>query len=354
MKVIKKTALSIFCVLNTLNLFSSANSNKQAYEVIGIGSAFMDYIIKINDEDLEKMNYPKGSWGCIDQKNFKKVIHQKENNVITSPGGSGGNVIKGLANLGQKCAVLGKVGEDEEGVLYLKCMENLAVTSLMQKTKIPTAQAICFITPDGQRTMRSLGSEKDINVDIDLDKSVFSNIKLLHLEGYQLYNAKLFEKSIEYAKKNGAKVSMDLASVEIVKEFKDDLLNILPKYVDIIFANENEAFELTHLNPQEACDFLATFCDVAVVTMGDKGSWAKSGKVKFYTPALSVDDAIDSTGAGDLFASGFLHGYLDNEPLQRCSWIGSLVASKVVQIYGTEIPKDVWAEINQNVKNHKN
>lgn len=343
--------LSIVVSLQTL-LIGAETTKKNDYEIIGLGSAFVDYIIKVNDEELESMKYPKGSWDSIDLKNFQKVITKKDQNMITASGGSGGNVVKGLANLGQKCAVLGKVGEDDQGVFYLKCMENLAITPLLTRTKLPTAQAICFVTPDGQRTMRSLGAEKDTPDDLELDKNIFDNIKLFHIEGYQLYNPKLFKESIEYAKKSGAKISIDLASDSIVKEFKDDLLNIIPKYVDIVFANETEAFELTHLNPQEACDFLATFCEIAIVTMGDRGSWAKCGKIKFYTPALSVE-AIDTTGAGDLFASGFLHGYLDNEPLQKCAWMGSLVASKVVEVFGADLSEKTWEEIHKQIEENK-
>ena len=145
-------------------------------------------------------------------------------------------------------------------------------------------------------------------------------------------------------KKQGAKISLDLGSIGIVKTYKDDLLNILPKYVDILFTNESEAFELTHLYPQEACDFLSTLCDIVVVTMGDKGSWTKSEKIKFYTPAHDVK-CVDSTGAGDLFAAGFLHGYLNNENLQKCARIGTFVAAKSVQDYGSEISDDSWKEI---------
>ncbi len=349
MNQIFRLCIALFILIQS-NTYTSQKANN--YDVVGLGTAFIDYIIEVNDKELSDLKYKKGSWGAIDLNSFQTVLDSKAKTVTTSPGGSGGNVIRGLANLGQKCAVLGQVGNDKQGLFYLKSMENLAVKPLMTKTSQPTAQAICFITPDGQRTMRSLGAENEQQSQTNIDKHIFSNVKVFHAEGYQLYNLDFFERSLKYAKESGAKISIDLSSVEIVKRFKDELLNIIPKYVDIVFANEGEAFELTHLNPQESCDFIATLCDVAVVTMGDKGSWAKSGKIKFYTPAFPAD-TLDTTGAGDLFTSGFLYGYLENEPLQRCAIIGSLVASKVVETLGAEMSKETWEEIVKATKDIK-
>lgn len=339
----KKRALLFF-----LPLLVQVNASTKAineHEILGLGSAFIDYILKINEEELEEMKYEKGTWGPIEYSSLQKILKDKDENLInTTGGGSSANVIKGLAKLGQRCAVLGKVGPDDKGSLYLKCLQNIQISTYLQEGTLPTGQALCFVTPDGQRTMRTYFGSSHDSSEITIDPNIFKNIKLFHLEGYQLQNPKLFKEALELAKKNGAKISLDLSSAGIVKQYKDDLLNLLPKYIDIVFANEAEAFELTHLYAQEACDFLATFCDVVVVTMGEKGCWAKSGKIKFYTPAIDVK-AVDTTGAGDLFASGFLHGYLNNENLQKCTWIGSYVASKVVQHYGAEIPESVWKEI---------
>ncbi|MCH9631376.1 MAG: putative sugar kinase YdjH [Chlamydiia bacterium] len=342
--------LSIFAILSiTLpaTAFSKEESSqtKENYDILGLGSAFIDYILKVNDEELEEMKYDKGTWAPIEYTSLRTILKEKDTKLInTTGGGSSANVIKGLAKLGQRCAVLGKIGADEQGSFYLKSLKNIEITPFLHQGSLPTGQALCFVTPDGQRTMRTYLGASHSNENIDINPKIFNNIKLFHLEGYQLQNPKLFKEAIELAKKQGAKITLDLSSIGIVKTYKDDLLNILPKYVDIVFANEAEAFELTHLYPQEACDFLATFCDVAVVTMGNRGSWAKSGTVKFYTPAIDVK-CIDTTGAGDLFASGFLHGYLNNENLQKCAWIGTFVASKVVQQYGSEVDDKLWKEI---------
>lgn len=344
-KAIASVAICMTLFSNSQGFGSETSENDQNYNILGLGSAFIDYILKVNDEELEEMKYDKGTWGPIEYSCLKSILKDKDQHLIQkSGGGSSANVIKGLAKLGQRCAVLGKIGSDDQGAFYLKSLVNIDITPFLHRGALPTGQALCFVTPDGQRTMRTYLGASHSEDEIEIDSKIFENIKLFHLEGYQLQNPKLFKEAIELAKKQGAKISLDLSSIAIVKKYKDDLLNILPKYVDIIFANETEAFELTHLYPQEACDFLATFCDTAVVTMGDKGSWTKSGNIKFYTPAIDVK-TVDTTGAGDLFAAGFLHGYLSNEDLQRCAWIGSFVASKVVQQYGSEISEDSWREI---------
>lgn len=343
-----KVAFVLFFFYPSMFSFAGLVQDK-SYDIIGLGSAFIDYIVKVNDEELNAMKYDKGSWAPIEYSSLQSILKKNNENLLSFSGGSSANVIKGLAKLGQKCAVLGKIGSDDKGLFYLKYLQNLDITPILHKGTLPTGQAICFITPDGQRTMRSYQGSSNDPESVNLDLKIFNKIKLFHIEAYQLQNPSILKQAIEEAKKQGAKISLDLSSSQIVGVYKDDLLNIIPKYIDIVFCNESEAFELTHLPPQEACDFLATFSEITVVTMGDRGSWVKSGKIKFYTPSFDVD-VVDTTGVGDLFASGFLHGYLNNAPLQTCAWIGSYVASKVIQTYGSDIPDSTWKEIYKTLE----
>jgi sugar/nucleoside kinase (ribokinase family) len=318
--------------------------NKQNYDIIAIGSAFLDYIIKVNDEELSAMDCGKGSWAPIEYSSLQSMLQKHDQNLIPYAGRSGANVVRGLAKLGQRCAVIGRIGSDDHALFYLKCLQDLDITPLLDRGELPTGQAICFVTPDGQRTMRAyVGSSHEVQ-EAPLDPTIFNKIKLFHVESYQLQNPSLLKKALEEASKNSAKISLDLSNAQIVKLYKDELLNIIPKYVDIVFASDVEAFELTHLSPQEACDFLATFCEAVVIIMGDKGSWVKSNNIKLYTPAFPVE-VVDTTGARELFSSGFLHGYLNNAPLQACVQLGSYIASKVVQHYGSDIPDYEWKEI---------
>lgn len=350
MRAFLKVASALLLSCSSVTIHASFNQGTN-YDIIGLGSAFIDYIVKVNEEELSEMKCSKGSQDFIEYDSLQSLIKKHDKVQVPSAGGSGANVIKGLAKLGQKCAVLGKIGSDEHALFYLKCLQNLDVTPLLHQGVLPTGQAICFITPDGEGTIRSYkGSSHDVT-EVQIDPKIFHHIKLVHMEAYQLQNPALVRQALEAASKQEAKISLDLSSVNMVQLYKDELLNILPKYVDIIFANEAEAFELTHLAPQEACDFLATFCEVAVITMGDKGCWVKSNPIKFYTPALNVK-VVDTTGAGDLFASGFLYGYLNHASLPACAELGAYIASKVVQHYGSDIPDEEWKEIYCFLERH--
>lgn len=318
---------------------------EKSYDVIGLHSAFIDYIVKINNENQHTIEHESS---CP---LTKQSILKKDLNIDSFSEKSSANVIKGLAKLGQCCAVIGKIGFNDTGLFYLKCLQNLDITPMLHKGVLPTGQAICFITSSNQKTRKSSMGSPHSSEEIPLDAKIFHEIRLFHIESSQLQYPNLLKAALEEAKKQGAKISLDLSSVEVVKLYKDDLLNIIPKYIDIVFANESEAFELTNLPPQEACDFLATFCEVVAITMGDKGCWVKSGKIKFYTPSVAAN-AVDKTGAGDLFASGFLHGYLNHAPLQTCAWLGSYVASKVIQIHGSDIPDSIWKEIYKTLEGY--
>lgn len=332
-------------ILSTVVSCLLAQEEKEdSHEVLGLGSAFIDYIIQVNDNQLLDLKYEKGSWAPIEYDCLKKILDTNDEKINTFHGGSGANVIKGLAQLGHHCAIVGQVGSDKEGLYYLKSLEKLDIRSLLQVGSLPTGQAVCFITPDGQKTMRSYAGASHSEESVKIDSKVFEGISLFHIESYQLQNPKIFKQALDLALSSGAKVSLDLSSVGIVRKFKDELLNILPKYVDIVLGNQEEFFELTNLPPQEACDFLGSFCDVVAITMGSEGSWVKSGSVKIYTPSINVS-VVDTTGAGDLFASGFLYGYLQHMPVHTCAWLGTYMASKVIQILGAEISEKDWPEI---------
>ena len=150
---------------------------------------------------------------------------------------------------------------------------------------------------------------------------------------------------MELAKKAGAKVSFNLGSFEITHQYKQTIMDLLPQHVDLLFANAVETEVLTHLNPEKGCEFLKNLCETAIVTMGEHGCWAARGKEKIYQPAFHVPNVIDTTGAGDLFASGFLHEYLSNKSIGDCARAGALIASAVIQNIGVTIPAPVWENL---------
>ncbi len=319
------------------------------YEVLTLSAAIMDHYFHISDEQLKSITNEKGGWAPISRKTLNSILEKSDTTSKMVPGGSGANVTKGLAQLGEKCALIGKVGDDEKGEYYTKKLEDHGVIPLFKKGNLPTGQAICLITPDGERTFRTyLGASHSLT-DLDFDKELFeSQVRHFHIEGYQLVDQDLVIRMLKLAKEADVTVSIDLANVEIVRRNEKFIRDILEKYIDIVFCNEREAKVLTNLPASESCDVLAEICEIAVITMSERGSWARRGNTKVYMEALSVN-AIDTTGAGDLYASGFLHGYLRGYTLKNCVWIAAYVSSNVVKRIGPEISKSVWEEIRKTI-----
>jgi sugar/nucleoside kinase (ribokinase family) len=199
---------------------------------------------------------------------------------------------------------VGKIGHDELGSFFAQELENQKTRlHLLYSTSQDTGTALSLITPDSERTFATyLGAAVELGAD-DLQSSFFEDFTLLHLEGYLVYNHQLIEESIRRAKERNMEISIDLASYNVVEANRDFLTKIIKDSVDIVFANEMEAKALTGYEPEKALDILSEYCKVAVVKVGAKGSWIKVGNVKTFIEALKVK-AIDTTGAGDLYASG--------------------------------------------------
>ena len=345
MKVFNALLMSCFFCITTLK----AETPKKTPEVLSLCSAMVDHFFLISEEQMHLFMLEKGTWAPIDYPTLCSILKNNPNASRMLPGGSGVNVIKGLAQLNHRCAALGKIGSDEKGEFFLRSLRKLGIATYMQEDKIPTGQAICFITPDAERTFCTYMGASHNLTEMQLDDSLFEGITLFHVEGFQLVDRDLLTRALNKAKKAGIQVSLDLGNHKIVQSNREFLLDILPEYVDFVFCNQAEARELTGLPPKEACTYLASLCEVAVVTMGERGCWTQSGKSLFYTPSFAVN-AVDTTGAGDLFASGFLHGILADEPLQKCAWLGSLVASYVVGVVGSQIPDHMWEEIHKRIE----
>ncbi|MFQ5729094.1 MAG: carbohydrate kinase family protein, partial [Waddliaceae bacterium] len=184
----------------------------------------------------------------------------------------------------------------------------------------------------------------------DLDPAHFKNVNIVHIEGYSLQNEKVTEKAMRLAKESGALVSLDLGSFEIVNQYKSTILGLLEKYVDLVFTNKDETLALTGFPPEKGCEQIKNLCEIAVVMIGKEGSWVGWGDETHRCPTFQVE-AIDTTGAGDLFASGFLHALLEGKPAEECAKWGAITASTVVQVIGTEIPPEKWKQIKDRLGN---
>lgn len=319
------------------------------YDIIAIGAPVVDHIIRVDEQYLRSLKGGKGGMVLINYHTLNDILAKLHGEATLTAGGSAANTIKGMARLGNRCAFWGKIGHDAAGNRFIDSLQTLGILPLMNYSKTPTAHALCLVTPDGERTMRTyLGASLEMAAQ-ELQDAVFENVKLAHFEGYNLLKTHLTETGMALAKKMGARVSLDLASYEIVTAHRERILELLTKYVDIVIANADEAWALLGLPPQECCLALTDVCEVAVVLFGAGGCWV-GNKGKVFHGAPFPVQPIDTTGAGDLFASGFLHAYLQGWPIQECARAGNLTGSAVVQVLGAEIPPVAWEQIKSALK----
>ncbi|MBN2613286.1 MAG: adenosine kinase [Bacteroidales bacterium] len=315
-------------------------------KVLGIGNALVDVIIKVKDElVLEKYSLPKGSMQLVDN-GVAEMIEKdtRDHPVFLASGGSGSNTIHGLAKLGIKTGYIGKTGKDTHGEFFSKDMDKAGITPYLGIGNAPTGRAMTIVTPDSERTFATyLGSAIELTAE-DFLITPFKDYSLLHVEGYLVPNKDLVYTMLKEAKKAGMTVSLDMASYNVVEANLDFLKEIVKEYVDIVFANEEEAYAFTGKNPLEAAGTIAQIAQYAVVKTGKSGSIIKH-KNEIAEIGVIKASCIDTTGAGDLYASGFLYGYLNHLSLQKCGELGALLAGKVIENLGAKIPETTWPVI---------
>lgn len=318
--------------------------------IIGIGNALVDVITLIdNDQILEKFLLPKGSMQLVDSETSRKV----KSGILDfskqlSSGGSAANTIHGLSMLGAESAFIGSVGIDDTGAFFENDMKDAGVSTIMFKRDSPTGTAVALITPDSERTFAThLGAATELNAG-ELTADLFKDYDILYLEGYLIFNRPLVEKACSIAKDLNMKVALDLSSYNVVEAKLDDFREIIAKYVDIIFANEDEARSYTGLEPPDSLYALSGCCEIAVVKAGKDGSWIKRGDEVYKIDAHEVK-CIDTTGAGDLYSAGFLFGLVSGLSLEKCGVIGSYLAEQVICITGARMNSTKWADINHVV-----
>ncbi|MDR1552779.1 MAG: adenosine kinase [Prevotellaceae bacterium] len=320
-------------------------------KILGIGNALVDILaIFKNDMMLQKYNLPKGSMTHVDEattnKIFDDIKRQSKYNIVA--GGSAANTVNGLGKLGIKTAFIGKTGKDELGNFFIDDMKKNGTEPKLITVEKTTGNCKVLITPDGERTMCTyLGAAIDL-CEEDLCDKQFEGYDYLHIEGYLVQNHGLMRRALDIAKQHRIIISLDMSSFNVVAENKKFMTEILHKYVDIIFANEEEAKVFTGRESKEALDMLAEICKIAIVKIGSAGSYVKQGN-EFYKIQPVQAKAIDATGAGDLYASGFLYGMAKKLPIEICGEIGSLCAGNVVEVVGTKLSDERWNNIKKSI-----
>ena len=314
-------------------------------KVLGIGNALVDILTRIdNDNILNELGLPKGSMQLVSDNTSEqigKALEGFENSM--APGGSAANTIHGLAKCGVATGFIGFTGNDEVGLFFEEAMKSAGVKPIMFHDDVRSGIASAIISPDGERTFATnLGAAVLLN-ETHLTPDLFKGWDYCYVEGYLIANRPLFEKAIKLAKHTGCKVVLDLASYNVVDENRDFLLELLPD-IDIVFANEEEAKALTHSTPEESLEFIAKNCEIAVVKVGKRGSLIKRGTEKVQVGVNKVN-VVDTTGAGDMYAAGFLAGLIFGYDLKKCGELGNCLAENVIQNIGAKLTDEQWKSI---------
>ena len=320
-------------------------------KILGMGNALTDILLQINnDEVLSLLNLPKGGMQLIDTERSEEISNAvKQYPTKMATGGSASNTINGITKLGLEAGFVGKIGNDEIGIFFTNDSISNGVMPHLQQSETPSGRCIVLVSPDGERTLCTfLGAACELVAE-DLKPEMFQGYDIFHIEGYLVQNHDLIRTAVRLAKESGLKVSIDLASYNVVEENLDFLNEIIREYVDIVFANEEEARAFTGKEPEDALIHISGHCDIAVVKIGKEGSYVKSGnEVVQVKPRLA--NCIDTTGAGDLYAAGFLFGLANDYSLEVCGKIGSLVSGNVVEVLGAKMAEEVWSDIHAEIE----
>lgn len=321
--------------------------------ILGIGNALTDILAVLPDDSLlDKYHLPKGSMQHVDMETGDKIwAALKPLGVKYVAGGSAANTISCTAIFGMPSSFIGKIGDDELGLLFKSDQEQYGVRTNLLKSEHSSGRSMVFVSGgNAERTFAVyLGAALDL-VPEDLKPEFFKGHDYFHIEGYLVQNQALIRKAVEMAHDAGCLISLDMASYNVVESNNAFLHDIVEKYVDIVFANETEARAFTKLDdPEASLDDIASRCRIAVVKVGKDGSWVKSGDEKHYIPSWPAD-TVDATGAGDTYAAGFLYAHSLGMPLKVCGEIGSIIAAKVVEVIGTKIDIPRWRAAKEEIR----
>lgn len=316
--------------------------------IVGIGSVLIDILVYEDDNFVRTLNAEKGGMTLVEMDFIQQALSKVKGKPKIVPGGSACNTIIGVGQLGGMARFVGKRGEDEFGVIFEADLKRNHVEPNLFTSPSSTGRVLSIITPDAQRSMFTfLGASAEMLPE-DITHKCFDDAAIVYVEGYLLFNKDLILKALETAKKSGALIALDLASFTVVEESRDILAKIISDYVDILIANEDETSAFTgYFDEKKGIEALSKDVDIAILKVGKKGSYiAHDGEIIRVKPKGS-GKALDTTGAGDLWASGFLFGLMNGYPLEKCGELGSACGYEVCQVVGANIPEDGWDRIKR-------
>ena len=321
-------------------------------KVLGIGSPIVDLLANVDDKFLEDIKAEKGGMVLVDSNEMDELLANLPEQPVLAPGGSAGNTIFGLARMHNSTAFLGKLGDDAAGEYYRQRLVELGGCdkSFIVVNGGVTGRCLSMVTPDSQRTMRTdLGVASSLVPD-DIIHAHFEGVDHVHVEGYLLYLDDVTEKILATAKECGCTISLDLATFELIRLKRDLLVKLLKDYIDVVFANEDEAFEFAGTkDPEAQAAKLFELCPVVAVKLGSEGCLLQDEFGTYKVPGQEVN-VVDTTAAGDLWAAGFLHGWTNGCSVEESGKYGTIAATEVIKVMGSSISDETWHEINTQVK----
>lgn len=324
----------------------------ETQQFIGVGAPLVDMLAHVEESFIASVPGEKGGMALVDAAGMGELVGQLAEPARMMPGGSAANTIQGLGKLGARCTFLGKLGQDESASYFRQAFAESGVDLSRLKTDPDqeTGRCLSLITPDSERTCRThLGAAMGLTPG-DVQTDDFRGCANAHVEGYLLFNRELTQRVLDCALEAACCVSLDLASFEVVEANRELLPELLDKYVDVVFANETEAETFCgSADPEAGVAALSRHCRAGAVKIGPQGAYLWRDGEREFVPARQVT-AVDTTGAGDLWAAGFLHGHVRGCELAACGRFGALTGAEVVQLVGATIPEAKWLAIRAEIQ----
>ncbi len=315
-------------------------------KITGVGSALVDLLLQEDDAFLASLGSEKGGMTLVENDFIEEVLARTKNEPLVVSGGSACNTIVGVSMLGGRANFVGKLGRDKFGEIFTTDLINSGVEPVLTTSDKPTGKVLSIITPDAQRTMFThLGASTELDPSA-MTPALFADSAIVVVEGYLLFNPELMLATVKAAKAAGSWVSLDLASFEVVNNARDLLESIVETYVDILIANEDEAEAYCgHREEEKVMAHLLEKAPLAVLKVGERGSFISHQGELFRIAAQTGNPPIDTTGAGDLWAAGVLYGLVNGYPMDICGSLGSACGYEVCQLIGAKIPEEGWKRI---------
>ena len=316
--------------------------------VVGVGSALVDLLAHEEDAFVHKAGVEKGGMTLWNAPDLSEIVSRTSSSPKAVAGGSACNTVFGVVCLGGAGRFVGKRGDDDFGREYETGLRARGIDPLLFTSKTPTGLVLSVVTPDAQRTMFTCLGASAETAPHELTPACFKDAAVVHMEGYLLFNEALIRAAMEAARQSGALISLDLASFTVVEQSLGALSDIVDQYVDILFANEDEARAFTGFDKSlPAIEALGRKAELAVLKVGEKGSFIAHENRIISVDPVACPGVKDTTGAGDLYAAGFLYGLVNRMDLARCGYLGALCGSEVCRVLGARIPQQGWERIKK-------